>query len=91
MHQPVLSDIGSQTKSQDEDGEEDDEDEEKKNPEKEIEAMLEEEFPPEEPNDDLDNEEMEEIATDRLQMDIVSRFGKDENNLSSMMVLNKGH
>ncbi|XP_055005398.1 adenylate kinase 9 isoform X2 [Boleophthalmus pectinirostris] len=64
-----------------------DEDEDEKNPEDDIEAMLEEEFPPEEHSDDLDNEETEEVATERLQMDIARRFAKDENGISVMMEL----
>ncbi|KAJ0026849.1 hypothetical protein NQD34_017849 [Periophthalmus magnuspinnatus] len=76
----------TKVKGHNEDDDED-EDEDEKNLEEDIEAMLEEEFPPEEHGDDLDNEETEEVATERLQMDIAKRFAKDENSISVMMDL----
>ncbi|KAK7907798.1 hypothetical protein WMY93_016410 [Mugilogobius chulae] len=69
------------------DEEEEEEEEEEKNPEEEIEAILEEEFPPEELIEDLDHEESEEVATERLQLDIATRFAKDENSIGVMMEL----
>lgn len=48
--------------------------------------MLEDEFPPEEDNEDLENEETEEAATERLEMEIEERFVTDENNLGSVTV-----
>lgn len=48
--------------------------------------MLEEEFPLEEENDDMESEETEEAATERLEMEIEERFVTDENNLVTMTV-----
>lgn len=50
----------------------------------EIEAMLLEEFPPEE--EEAEKEETEDNAKERLEMEIIQRFEKDDNNLTSMMV-----
>ncbi|XP_072307858.1 adenylate kinase 9-like [Eucyclogobius newberryi] len=70
--------------NEEEDGYEEDEE---KYLEEDIEAFLEEEFPAEEQSDDFDNEETEEEASERLQVDITTQFEKDENNISVMMVL----
>lgn len=50
-----------------------------------IEALLEEEFPAEE-EDDMENEDTEELATERLLIGIQERFVMHENNLSTVMV-----
>ncbi|XP_039454978.1 adenylate kinase 9 isoform X1 [Oreochromis aureus] len=52
-----------------------------------IEALLEEEFPAEEDEDDIENEETEELATNRLEIGIKERFVTQETNLSSVMEL----
>lgn len=51
-----------------------------------IEALLEEEFPAEEDEEDIENEETEELATNRLEIGIKERFVTQETNLSSVMV-----
>ncbi|XP_030577131.1 adenylate kinase 9 isoform X3 [Archocentrus centrarchus] len=51
-----------------------------------IEALLEEEFPAEE-DDGMDNEETEELATERLAIGIQERFVAHETNLSTVMEL----
>ncbi len=48
--------------------------------------MLEEEFPLEEDNEDAENEETEEAASERLEMEIEERFGTDENSLVTVTV-----
>lgn len=48
--------------------------------------MLEEEFPPEEENDDMESEETEQAATERLEMEIEERFVTDDNNLVTVTV-----
>lgn len=52
---------------------------------KEIEAMLLEEFPPVE--DEVEEEETEANAEERLETEISQRFEKDNNNLTNMMVM----
>lgn len=51
----------------------------------EIEAMLLEEFPPVE--QEAEEEETEDSAKERLEMEISQRFEKDDNNLTSKMVM----
>ncbi|XP_039637151.1 adenylate kinase 9 isoform X2 [Perca fluviatilis] len=70
-----------------EDEEDDEEDETAGNMEEEIEAMLEEEFPFEEDNKDMENKENEEAASERLEMEIAERYVKDENSLVTVMEL----
>lgn len=48
--------------------------------------MLEEEFPLEENNEDMENEESEDAATERLETEIEERFVTDENNLVTLTV-----
>lgn len=48
--------------------------------------MLEEEFPLEEDNEGTQNEETEEAASERLEMEIEERFLTDENSLVPVTV-----
>lgn len=48
--------------------------------------MLEEEFPLEEDNKDMENKENEEAASERLEMEIAERYVTDENSLVTVMV-----
>ncbi|XP_056284243.1 adenylate kinase 9 [Pseudoliparis swirei] len=52
-----------------------------------IEAALEEEFPLEEETEDMENEETEEAASGRLEMEIADRYTMDENSLATVMEL----
>ncbi|KAK1889504.1 Adenylate kinase 9 [Dissostichus eleginoides] len=53
----------------------------------EIEATLEEEFPLEEDNEDMENEETKEAASERLEMEIAERYMTDETGLATVMEL----
>lgn len=68
------------------DGTKDDEEHETADIEEMIEALLKEEFPAEEDEGDIENEETEELATNRLEIGIKERFVTQETNLSSVMV-----
>lgn len=68
------------------DGTKDDEEHETADIEEMIEALLEEEFPAEEDEEDIEYEETEELATNRLEIGIKERFVTQETNLSSVMV-----
>lgn len=48
--------------------------------------MLEDEFPLEEDNEDMENEETEQAASERLEMEIEERFVTDENILGPVTV-----
>ena len=71
--------------------EEDDEDEEAAEDIDEIEAMLKEEFPLEEDNEDSENVENEETATKRLELEIEQRFVTDERDLATGTVQRQTH
>ncbi|XP_046877163.1 adenylate kinase 9 isoform X1 [Hypomesus transpacificus] len=73
-------------KDEDEDEDTEDFEEEGEDMEDEMEAMLLEEFPPEE-DEDGDDEETEEVAAERLEVEIGERFESDDNNLNRIMDL----
>ena len=71
--------------------EEDDEEEEAAPNIDEIEAMLKVEFPLVEGNEDSENEENEEAAIVRLEMEIEQRFVTDEKDLATVTVQRQTH
>uniref|UniRef100_A0A8D3BXV2 Adenylate kinase 9 n=1 Tax=Scophthalmus maximus TaxID=52904 RepID=A0A8D3BXV2_SCOMX len=71
----LMEENGPDYREDEEDGEDAD------NIEAEIEAMLEEEFPLEEDDVHAENEETEDAAIERLEMEIQERFVTDENNI----------
>ncbi|XP_075315081.1 adenylate kinase 9 [Odontesthes bonariensis] len=80
------------TKLRYQDGEDsDEEDEGAENIEDDIEAILEDEFPLEEDNEEEEGEETEDAATERLEMEIEERFGTDENSLLTLTELLSEH
>ncbi|XP_026174949.1 adenylate kinase 9 isoform X2 [Mastacembelus armatus] len=66
---------------------EDDDEEDYADKENEIEALLEQEFPLDEDNEDMEQIENEDAATERIEMEIEERFITDENNVAAVMEL----
>ncbi|XP_035472613.2 adenylate kinase 9 isoform X1 [Scophthalmus maximus] len=77
----LMEENGPDYREDEEDGEDAD------NIEAEIEAMLEEEFPLEEDDVHAENEETEDAAIERLEMEIQERFVTDENNIVTVTEL----
>ncbi|KAF3849884.1 hypothetical protein F7725_019603 [Dissostichus mawsoni] len=84
----LLRDLREKSRSRNyEEEENEEEDEDAGNIEDEIEATLEEEFPLEEDNEDMENEETKEAASERLEMEIAERYMTDETGLATVMEL----